>query len=110
MGAIIGMVIMVAQCPALYPESQTVNNTVSKILLLGKSSSQRQSSSGPGEAAVDARTRCRVGWKREESPLLALQLLPSEPDRYSSPSFLCSHFKVQPSRKQELRLHPLAKS
>lgn len=42
MGAIIGMVIMVAQCPALYPESQTVNNMVSKILLLGKSSSQRQ--------------------------------------------------------------------
>lgn len=61
---------MVAQCPALYPESQTVNNMVSKILLLGKSSSQRQSSSGPGEAAVDARTRCRVGWKREESPSL----------------------------------------
>lgn len=34
------MVIMVTLCPALYPESQTVNNMVSKILLLGESSSQ----------------------------------------------------------------------
>lgn len=79
MKAIIVTVITVTQY--LYPESRAANNMVSKILLLGESSSQRQSSSGLGEPAVDDKARCRVGWEREESSSpLVHQLLTAEPE------------------------------